>query len=381
MQPRGPGRSGKFWWRAAEPIPARPEPLEAHDAGEAAPQPPSPVDARPPRAEAVAAPASGSAGHRHSPARRDLGAYRPRASHGDARADLETEERHDGADAGTRAWTLSSGNSRGPADIRNGASRRVTRALLAASVAGAAIFVATTGFGRHVRPATTIGQEIDSLLIASGYGINEIALAGHRQSLEGDIFGAIGAQGRTLLSLDVRAARRRVEALPWVAEASIVRVLPDKLRVTLREREPKAIWLDGDRTALIDASGRVLTYLASFTPPDLPRLAGEGAPDAATEILTALAAFPEIGQRVAVARRIGGRRWDIELSSGSKVRLAAEDVSGSLARLVRLNRETAVIDAPGRLVDLTVAETIAVSALATGLRIEPERAASGSGRL
>ncbi len=212
---------------------------------------------------------------------------------------------------------------------------------------------------RHVDSLT---HEIDRLLIAAGLGINEISLSGHRHTLDPDIFRALGAGHQTLLSFDVRAARQRIEALPWIESATLARVFPDKLKVELRERTAAAVWLDGDRTALVDAEGRVLSYVASFVPPDLPRVAGPGAPEAAAELRAALQRFPTVASRLHVARRIGQRRWDLELANTATIRLAAGSSAASLDRLMRLEKETRWLDHRGHVVDLTVPRSIAVSA-------------------
>ena len=238
---------------------------------------------------------------------------------------------------------------------------RRRHALLAAGLVGALLFVAATGFGSHVRRVDSLSKEIDGLLVAAGFGINEISLAGHRHTLDQDVFRALGAAGATLLSFDVEAARQRIEALSWIESATLVRVFPDKLRVEIRERTPAAVWLDGERTALVDDRGRVLSYLGSFVPSELPRLAGPGAPVAAAELRAALQRFPAVANRVRVSHRVGERRWDLELANGTTVRLAAGPLEPSLERLVRLEEETRGFDHAGKIIDLTVARSIAVS--------------------
>jgi cell division protein FtsQ len=236
--------------------------------------------------------------------------------------------------------------------------------LLAAGLAGTLVFAVGTGFGRHVSPTVALQGEIDKLLIAAGLGINEVSLSGHRHAADQDIFRALGANGRTLLSLDVEAARRRIEALAWVETAAVVRVLPDKVQVEVRERKASAVWLDGERTALIDRSGRILTHLATYVPAELPRIAGPGAPEAAAELLAALARRPRLALRVEIARRIGGRRWDLELDNGTRVRLAAQPTEAGLDRIVAFQAESSLLDRPGQIIDMTIDGAIAVTSTA-----------------
>jgi cell division protein FtsQ len=69
-------------------------------------------------------------------------------------------------------------------------------------------------------------------------------------------------EGDALLTLDEVAAERRIEALPWVAEADVVRQWPGTVRITVVERRPSAVLQVSDDPAaplaLVDATGRVL---------------------------------------------------------------------------------------------------------------------------
>lgn len=375
MQARGRERSGQFWWRAAEPIPTRPEPLVAlHDVAEQAEHaaPNVPAHAYGSRVSRASAQESNRDAIAPAPRAASLGAlrpaegafqHRPRAPvtpPGDAAIG-----HHDDTDARSTLYP--------PLRHRNGrriAFRPLRRrhAILAAGLVGALLYAAATGFGRNVRHVESLTHELDRLLVAAGLGINEVSLSGHRNTLDQDIFRALGAAQQTMLSLDVRAARQRIEALPWIETASIVRVFPDKLKIELRERTPAAVWLDGDRTALVDADGRVLSYVASFVPPELPRISGPGAPEAAAELRAALQRFPNVASRLQLARRIGQRRWDLVLADNSTIRLAAGPSAASLDRLMRLERDPRSLDHRGQVVDLTVPRSIAVSVPAPAAR-------------
>ena len=51
--------------------------------------------------------------------------------------------------------------------------------------------------------------------------------------------------GDSLLGIDLQASRQRLEAIDWVASATVERRLPDTLYVTLSERRAVAIWQNG----------------------------------------------------------------------------------------------------------------------------------------
>ena len=62
-------------------------------------------------------------------------------------------------------------------------------------------------------------------------------------------------------SFKVPLAQRRaeVEQMPWVAHATVMRLLPNRLRVSVVERTPVAFVREGNHIGLVDASGVLLT--------------------------------------------------------------------------------------------------------------------------
>ncbi len=64
--------------------------------------------------------------------------------------------------------------------------------------------------------------------------------------------------GHNIFLVPLADRRRRLEAIPWVESASVMRLLPDRLRVDLTERTPVAFVRMGSRISLIDRNGVVM---------------------------------------------------------------------------------------------------------------------------
>jgi cell division protein FtsQ len=75
------------------------------------------------------------------------------------------------------------------------------------------------------------------------------------------VFGADIGKNVFFVHLDER--RRELEAIPWVERATVMRVLPDQLRVTVTERKPVAFTRAGQQIGLVDADGVLLTMPAA----------------------------------------------------------------------------------------------------------------------
>ncbi len=91
------------------------------------------------------------------------------------------------------------------------------------------------------------------------FDVDDIAVVGARHTRAETITGTAGiGLGEPILLADLGAAERRIEALPWVAEATVARELPGDLQVTITERTPLATVVAGATAVLVDDAGRVI---------------------------------------------------------------------------------------------------------------------------
>jgi cell division protein FtsQ len=234
--------------------------------------------------------------------------------------------------------------------------------VLVAALLGASMFAALSDFGRDARVAKPLPQRIDAFLVSTGLTINEISVSGHRHALDSDIYAALQTEtGGSILGYDVAAARRRIEQISWVAEAHVVRIFPDKLKVQIRERAPMAVWRTEKASILVDATGRHLAHVASGSAPLLPVIAGAGAPAAASDLLKALADHPALAERLQFATRIGERRWSLTLADGTLIHLPESNIVLALERLATLDRRKSLLVAAGQVIDLRRPGQVAIS--------------------
>ncbi|MFP4360819.1 MAG: cell division protein FtsQ/DivIB [Alphaproteobacteria bacterium] len=169
------------------------------------------------------------------------------------------------------------------------------------------------------------------------------------------------APGTPILRADLDQARARVEALGWVADASVRRELPDRLVVALDEHEPRALWLGAGGPALVAAGGEMLPVPAGDAARGLPRLVGMGPPPALEPILRRLAEQPRLFDRLERLEQVAGHRWRLWLEPGVRVELPPGDVAPALARLARHQTEHALLDRAVAVVDLRVADRLVVT--------------------
>lgn len=208
--------------------------------------------------------------------------------------------------------------------------------------------------------AVTLSNMMQGEFAEAGFGISEISMTGQVVTHEGAVLSALAIDERTsTLAYDVEAARNRLLELPAIADASIRKIYPGQIIVTLTEKEPVARWRVDGLTYLVDASG---TRIGDATSADegLPLVIGEGAADDAAVMVKALARYPAISADVLALSRIADRRWDLIYDTGLRVQLPEQGVAQALQTLRDYQRDYQILERDLVMIDMRVAGDVAV---------------------
>ncbi|MGW3770531.1 cell division protein FtsQ/DivIB [Actinomadura verrucosospora] len=145
--------------------------------------------------------------------------------------------------------------------------------------------------------------------------VRHVEVTGTRLASADQVVASAGIDlGTPMVRLRTGAVRDRVERLREVESAAIERRWPGTVRIVVREREPIAVFRDGDGYHLLDRHG-VTVADEEARPAGLPALtvASPGPSDRATlAALTVLSALPE---------RLSGKLTEVEASGPEEVTL------------------------------------------------------------
>jgi cell division protein FtsQ len=210
------------------------------------------------------------------------------------------------------------------------------------------------------RQADRMGEAAYQLTADAGFAVDDVLVEGRGRTDPSAILAALRVQrGTPILAIDPRAARARLEALPWVRQATVERRLPKLVYIRLTERNPLALWqLDG-KLSVIDRRGEVISGVTAKQFARLPLVVGQGAPHHAAALVAMLDREPDLRPLDTAAVRVSGRRWNLHLRGGIDVRLPESDPAEAWVQLARLEREHGLLGRdvvaidlrlPGRLV-------------------------------
>ncbi|WP_375665805.1 cell division protein FtsQ/DivIB [Bartonella sp. TT121SHDZB] len=203
---------------------------------------------------------------------------------------------------------------------------------------------------------------VKTIISDIGFVVVDVDISGNKRLAKQDIVKILELDvAPSIFTFDVERARALLEKQPWIQSANVQKIYPNRMRISIVEREPYAIWQHEGMVDIVDNTGRVIVPFKGKFVRNLPLVVGQGAQNAAKVFIQALSVYPEIYNRVRAFVRVGDRRWDLVLDNGVCVMLPE---SGALERLSSLVLSGTMQDLLSRdilSVDLRLADRITVS--------------------
>jgi cell division protein FtsQ len=228
--------------------------------------------------------------------------------------------------------------------------------------------------GEH---ADAVGAQLadirDSAANAIGFEIASIALTGEKQLSREDILNIAGISGRSsLLFLNADQARARLKANPWIADATVLKLFPDRLHIAITERRAFALWQKEGRVRVISRDGVVVERFAAPHVAHLPLVVGAGANSKAADFLGAMNRYPDLRDQVHAYVLVADRRWNLRLKNGIDIRLPEDEPAAAIETLIALDRDKKILTRDILAVDLRIRDrvTVRLSDEAAAARVE-----------
>jgi cell division protein FtsQ len=143
---------------------------------------------------------------------------------------------------------------------------------------------------------------------------SSIELEGNRHVTRAQLLGIFGEDvDRNIFTISLDQRRAELERLPWVAHATVMRLLPNRMRVSIVERVPVAFVRQGSHIGLVDGSGVLL---------DMP-VDAKASEHYSFPVVTGIVASEPLSTRGARMKIFGRFTSDLD-ASGEKI---SEDLS------------------------------------------------------
>lgn len=156
-------------------------------------------------------------------------------------------------------------------------------------------------------------QGVALVAAAPSLQVGHLTVRGLERLSTGEVLALVaGLRGQNILAADLDHWQEKLLSSPWVDSATIRRVLPSTVEITVRERRPMGVGRIGTAMYLIDSRGVIIDeYGPAYADVDLPIIDGLAASpqdggsmvdvaraEFAARVITALAVRPELQQMV-----------------------------------------------------------------------------------
>jgi cell division protein FtsQ len=135
--------------------------------------------------------------------------------------------------------------------------------------------------------------------------------------------------GRNIFFVPLAQRRKQLEQIPWVEHATVMRLLPDQIRVSLVERTPVAFTRMGHEIGLVDASGVLLTMPAAMMAQhhySFPTLSGIDPRDPAPSRLARMAVYGRLLQELdSTGQKLSMQISEVDLTDPEDARVTMQD--------------------------------------------------------
>jgi cell division protein FtsQ len=256
--------------------------------------------------------------------------------------------------------------------VSNAGLPRHGGSLAAVAFLGAAFVFAVIRGGHGAEFAEAVLDARNALGNAAGFRIEAVAITGQTHVTEEELLVATGVTGNaSLLFLDADAARARLKAIPWIADAQVRKLYPDRLEIAVTERQVFGLWQNEGTVSLIAGDGTVVGGLdRRFA--HLPLVVGKGANMRARALMEALEPFPSVREEMRAAVLVAERRWNLRMKNGVDIRLPEGDIAPALTRFVEMERNKKLLSRDIVAIDLRLPDrvTVRLSDEAASQRIE-----------
>ncbi len=227
-------------------------------------------------------------------------------------------------------------------------------ALAIALLLGVTAIGATRG-GQYQAFVARDGGIGDFVARALGFAVKEVTISGEAQLTEPEILALAGVSPKNSLPFfDAVRARKNLEALPLVKQASVRKLYPDRIVIEIVERTPVALWQKDGEVRTIAADGAVIDVMRDQRFSSLPFVVGDGANERLDEFVALLDASAELRPKIVAGVLVGARRWNLKMKSGIEVKLPENDPLSAMATLVALQRQSRILDRDVLSLDLRV---------------------------
>jgi len=186
----------------------------------------------------------------------------------------------------------------------------------------------------------------NDFLIKNGFTINNIQILGIKNITKETIIKIVNNEKQSnILNVNLLNIYNNLKNNDWVEELYIERVLPNTIKISIKEKEAIGIWQYEMSNKLITKDGEIIsTANINKFKIDLPIIHGNHANKNANSILKILETNKVLTKNIWSLDYINNRRWNLHFKQGIIVLLPSEGVLRAWNEIIKLQKNYDVLN-------------------------------------
>jgi len=187
---------------------------------------------------------------------------------------------------------------------------------------------------------------LNNFLIKNGFTINNIQILGIKNIPKETIIKIVNNENKSnILNVNLSNIYNNIRNNDWVEELYIERVLPNTIKISIKEKEAIGIWQYEMSNKLITKNGKIIsTANINKFKIDLPIIHGNNANKNANSILKILETNKVLTKNIWSLDYINNRRWNLHFKQGIIVLLPSKGVLKAWNEIIKLQKNYDVLN-------------------------------------
>ena len=187
---------------------------------------------------------------------------------------------------------------------------------------------------------------LNDFLIKNGFTINNIQILGIKNIPKETIIKIVNNEKKSnILNVNLLNIYNNLRNNDWVEELYIERVLPNTIKISIKEKEAIGIWQYEMSNKLITKDGEIIsTANINKFKIDLPIIHGKHANKNANSILKILETNKVLTKNIWSLDYINNRRWNLHFKQGIIVLLPSKGVLKAWNEIIKLQKHYDVLN-------------------------------------
>ena len=230
--------------------------------------------------------------------------------------------------------------------VTNKNGKRTFNVLIFIILALISVFIIYFSNTNHIKHLKSAFKPFNNFLMNRGFTLQKVEISGIKNLARDNILKIVHSQNTSnIFDINLLKLYNELNSNTWVQSLHVERVLPDTIKIDIKEKQPIAILQNEKGNSLITKQGKIISYsnINKFKN-DLPIICGDGSNKNAYSILQIMKRDKDFSKHIWSLNYINKRRWNLHFNQGLIILLPAKKIVDAWEKIVTLQKHYNILN-------------------------------------